>query len=233
MRTVAILQARMGSTRLPGKVLLPLAGRPMVQHIIERVNRATTLDDMVLAIPGENADTPLRCLPCPAFCVRDIPEDDLIARYVACARTYKAEVIVRIACDNPCIDPAFIDEAVRQYRQFPFAFYSNTTAYVQGVAVDGIGVEVLSMSRLRWLEEKTRGVPEFREHPHKYFEAAGLLALPKADLRLDVNTPDDYDFLTSIYDYFGHNRFTTEEALSCPAVQARNRNAAKNNVGGV
>lgn len=246
MRTIAILQARLGSTRLPGKVLLPLAGKSMLQNIIERVQRATTIHAVRLTYPvADQAEFILIVEACRArtgqgFATRDVQgyawwDDprDLVGRYAETAMLSDADIIVRIPCDNPCIDPVFIDEAVRQYQQFPFVFYSNTTASVDGFAIDGIGAEVLSVSRLRWLDEKTRDVPEFREHPHKYFEATGLLDLPKADLRLDVNTHADYEFISAIYDHFGHNRFTTEEVLHCPAVQVRLANAGNHHVHGV
>lgn len=208
MRVVAILQARTGSTRLPNKVLLPLAGKSMLQNIVERVRRSTRLDDIVVAIPssdhGKIGNYRM---------YEHHDESDLVGRYLAAARAYNADVIVRIPCDNPCIDPVYIDAAIEAYEQYPFIYYSNTTAKVGVDVVDGVGVEVFSRSRLEWLHRRTKGNPVWREHPHKYFEECGLLELPRATVRLDVNTEEDYRFLSAIYDHFGHNRFTTEEVL--------------------
>lgn len=212
MKTVAILQARLNSTRLPNKVLLPLAGKSMLRNIVERVQRASSLHQVVIAIPSDDwGPINALALPCPLYWHDD--EQDLVGRYVAAAEAFNADVIVRIPCDNPCIDPAYIDEAVLAYQRFPFIYYSNTTAMVGDVAIDGVGAEVLSRSRLHWLDQRTQGRPDWREHPHRYFESCGLLSLPQAALRLDVNTQADYDRIKTIYDHFGHNRFTADDVL--------------------
>lgn len=214
MTTVAILQCRMGSIRLPGKSLLPLLGVPMVQQIVERVQRASRVDRVVVAYPL--ADAPafqfLADTGCSLYAYPG-DESDLVGRYVLAAAAYDAEVIVRVPCDNPCIDPLYVDEAIQTYAEHPFIYYSNTTAAVGRTWVDGIGAEVLSMSRLQWLEQRTRGIPYLREHPHRYFEECGLLRLPRADVRLDVNTAEDYALIQSIYQHMGHNRFASAEVL--------------------
>jgi len=148
-------------------------------------------------------------------------ESDLVARYLGAAQQSGADLIVRVPGDNPCIDPACIDDAVFNYLAFPWLFYSNTTAQVNGKAVDGIGCEVFSVSRLEWLDQMTKNSPIHREHPHRYFEEC-LHAYPGgihiwqggAALRLDVNTSQDYEFVKMIYDHFGHNQFTTEQVLT-------------------
>lgn len=214
MKIVAILQARIGSTRLPGKVLLPLAGKPMLANIMERVQRAEMIDGIAVTYPER--DREIRAIAtrgdaCSAGWNGD--EADLIGRYLDIAEGQRADLIVRIPCDNPCVDPDYIDQAVEAYLRDPFVYYSNTTAECDGVRLDGIGAEVMSLSRLRWLDERTRGNPVWREHPHRYFEDCGLLSLPQADYRLDVNTQADYEFIQGIYDHFGHNRFTSSEVL--------------------
>jgi spore coat polysaccharide biosynthesis protein SpsF (cytidylyltransferase family) len=140
-------------------------------------------------------------------------ENDLVGRYLDAAKWSEADLIVRIPCDNPCIDPAYIDAAVDDYLRDPFIYYSNTTAECDGKMIDGIGAEVFSMSRLRWLDERTQGNAVWREHPHRYFEECGLLQLPQADYRLDVNTQADYAFIKGIYDHFGNNQFTTQQVV--------------------
>lgn len=236
MRIVAILQARMGSTRLPGKSMLPLAGKPMVTNIVERVCRATRLDAVVLAYPLADHDAMMTALDQRADDERDRPigiyasqdpEQDLVARYLSAATAHSADLIVRICCDNPCIEPEYIDEAIRQYRLFPSVYYSNTTdavsrgSFAEGtfhnIFVDGIGCEVFSISRLKWLDDDTRAYPVEgqREHIHRRFQDAahgGFTLLP-ADIRLDVNTEADYLFIKDIYDHFGHNRFHITDVL--------------------
>lgn len=115
---------------------------------------------------------------------------------------------------------------------------SNTTACIRmdgkpGVNVDGIGAEILSLNRLKWLDQKIANDAELREHPHKYFEIhreiwwphvpplMNYQSSPNIDIRLDVNTQADYDFIASIYNHFCHNHFTAQEILACPPVQER------------
>lgn len=220
MKVVAIIQARMGSTRLPGKSLLSLAGVPLIQHILERVQRATLLDGVVLAVPSRDAAAFAPTAKGRAW-LYGYPgdEQDVVDRYRCAADTHQADVIVRIPGDNPCVDPVYIDKAIASYRNDPCVYYSNTTAAVGDVVVDGIGAEVLSYSRLQWLDQRTRGVPYLREHPHRYFEECGLLRLPRADLRLDVNTPADYAGMADLYTHFGHNRFTSAEVVAMLTAQ--------------
>lgn len=227
MKVVAILQARMGSTRLPGKMLLPLAGKPLVQNVIERVQRATTVQYVVLAVPFKDHDTFFPF-------VRDNihlsyystldDENDLVGRYLGAATTYGADLIVRIPCDNPCVDPAIIDEAVEQYLRAPHIYLSTMYRHVRDhVYVDGVGAEVFSMSRLKWLDQATAGQANYREHPHLLFQDWHLIAgweqyqrhaNVRETIRLDVNDMRDYEFVTSIYDHFGHNSFTTADVLN-------------------
>ena len=222
MRTVAIIQARMGSTRLPGKAMLPLAGAPMTQRLIERVKRAVKLDYIVLAVPNE-ADSPLPRLAresrIPYYGTSYVDRNDLVGRYRAVADCYTADLIVRIPGDNPCIEPSMIHQAIELYQQYPHVYFSNTTAKIEhhgkAIYVDGLGCEVFSRSRLEWLDARTLGCPDWREHPHQYFYDHGVLSHIKADLRLDVNTQADYEFIADIYAacYQQNPQFTIHDIL--------------------
>jgi spore coat polysaccharide biosynthesis protein SpsF len=216
MKIVAILQARLNSTRLPRKVLLPLGGKPMVQQIVERVRRSTLIDSIVLAVPRCDVET--ICARSTAWAcyieAPDVEEHDLIGRYISVMEGRTASVIVRIPCDNPCIDPVYIDQAVQSYLHGCYPFYTNTTALTTDyVAVDGIGCEVVSYNRLQWLDQITKGNPTYREHPHQWFFDHGIVSLPKADVRLDVNTQADYEFIKDIYDHVPP-QFTTDDVLA-------------------
>lgn len=227
MRIVAILQARMNSTRLPGKVLLPLAGKSMLQNIVERVRRCRLLDYVVVAYPLRDNEafkflfTDFKGtdgVSLGAYASQD-DEDDLIARYLSASRAYSPDLIVRIPCDNPCVDPDYIDRCIEKYMAWPTVFESNAGwAEVGDSIVDGVGCEVFSVSRLKWLDEQTVGRPRYREHPHLLFhEHAGKSATHaemRKTIRLDVNTQADYDFIKDIFDHFGHNHFTTQDVLS-------------------
>ena len=108
-RTVAIIQARLGSTRLPGKVLRDIAGKTMIQRVVERVQQANTLDEIVIATTNEPADQELV-----DFCesqswnVFTGSEHDVLDRYVKTAKEYSADRIVRITSDCPLIEPTTV-----------------------------------------------------------------------------------------------------------------------------
>ena len=215
MKVVAILQARIASTRLPGKIMLPLGGRPMIEQIYLRVKRATNLDRVIVAIPKGTWNAMRDAyIPFNDFFLYDGDENDLVGRYLACVTQHQADIVVRIPCDNPCVDPDYIDDAVRRYLTTPSIFFSNTTDYVGATAVDGIGAEVFSVSRLRWLDQRVGDRADWREHPHRYFEAHGLYTLPTADLRLDVNTQEDYEYIRDLYDQMGSSDFSSQQAVN-------------------
>lgn len=222
MRVVAILQARMSSTRLPGKVMLPLAGKPMVQNIIERVQRAKWVNEVVLA-PPECDRAAFQDFNEVSYYAVGVDENDLVGRYLSVAIASEADLIVRVPCDNPCVDPAVIDQSIELYfdASDPISFFTSTVWEVKGVNVDGVGCEVFSISTLKWLDRKTQGQARWREHPHAYFYDRGLVPNEETDLRLDVNTRVDYAFVKRIYDHFEHNRFSSKAILKCPIVQNR------------
>lgn len=116
MQTIAIIQARMGSARLPGKVLLDIAGQPMLARVVERARRAKSLDGVAVATTIDSADDPVA-----DFCAgRDYPcyrgsLHDVLDRYYQAARLFKADFIVRLTADCPLIDPGVIDEVVRAF----------------------------------------------------------------------------------------------------------------------
>ena len=215
MKIVAICQARLGSTRLPNKMLLPLAGAPLVQRVLERVSRSQSLAQIVLAFPEADAESfwPIVQANPRWSGYSDMGDEaDLVGRYLKAARHYRADLIVRIPCDNPCVQAEYIDEAIATYRHCDVTFYSNTTARYAGQYIDGLGAEVFSFNRLTLLDELTRGQALLREHPHRYFD----YILPHADIRLDVNTQADYDFIADIYDhcYPRNEQFTIADILA-------------------
>jgi spore coat polysaccharide biosynthesis protein SpsF (cytidylyltransferase family) len=114
MTTVAVIQARCGSTRFPRKVLAPLQGRPMLEHIIERVSRASLIDRVVVATTDGSGDDEVATLALASGAsVTRGPEDDVLTRYVMAAQEHGADVIVRITADCPLTDPAVVDMVIR------------------------------------------------------------------------------------------------------------------------
>src|SRR5262245_42134393 len=103
---LAVVQARVGSTRLPGKALLPIAGRPVVAHVVERIRAARGVDEVVLATTANPEDDALETFACGAGvgCVRGSVED-VLDRYHAAVAAHPAEIVVRVTADCPLLDP--------------------------------------------------------------------------------------------------------------------------------
>lgn len=217
MKVVCVVQARVNSTRLPRKVLLEAAGHPLLWHMLERIKRAKRVDHIVVTTPVSDVIEISRATP------KDIPidpwlgdENDLVGRHLSAATWANADIVVRIPSDNVCVEPEYIDEIVRIYMNNCQPFYSNTTTFIGETSVDGLGAEVFSISRLKWLDQITKDHPDWREHPHKYFYDHGPWLDFPVHLRLDVNTMDDYLFIKDIYDalYPTNPHFTITDILA-------------------
>ncbi|HZW30750.1 MAG TPA: glycosyltransferase family protein [Isosphaeraceae bacterium] len=221
-RTVAIVQARLGSTRLPGKVLLDLAGAPMLARVVHRVRRAGSLDEVVIATTTEPADDALAAL-CTAEgwpCFRG-SRDDVLDRYYRAALQHQADLVVRVCADCPLIEPAIIDRVVGELRECrPRADYACNVlprpTYPLGLDVEAFWFETLSGV---WREDRN---PAWREHvtPFVYHHPARFAiqgVLHDRDLsamRWTVDTPEDLELMRRIYAAFGHDGFSWQEVLT-------------------
>lgn len=220
MNVTAIIQARLGSTRLPGKILRDLAGKPMLVQCVERVRRATTLDEVVVATTDEPADEAVVAL-CQRHgypCTRG-SQDDVLDRYYRAVQHYPADVIVRITSDCPLIEPEIIDRVVQEFQKNPCDYASNTLP--PRTFPRGLDVEVFSFAALEgaWQEDKN---PAWREHvtPYLYYhpERFRLLAVSSdvdySAMRWTVDTPKDLAFVQHIYEAFnGDNTFSWRDVL--------------------
>jgi spore coat polysaccharide biosynthesis protein SpsF (cytidylyltransferase family) len=163
-RPVAIVQARIGSSRLPGKVLADVAGAPLLARMIERVRAARTLAGVVLAIPTGPRDRPIAALawtlgvPCVAG-----PEDDVLARYAKAAAASGADPVVRLTADCPLIDPELIDRCVEAF----VAERGLDHVSLGGAFPDGLDVEVIAARALARAHAEARLASE-REHVTPY-----------------------------------------------------------------
>lgn len=204
----AIIQARLHSTRLPGKMLKPLAGRPLLRHVIDRVKRCDRITDAVVAVPYPDHHTFIQEIGhCGIGWVRYAGmEHDLVGRYIKAAQVTDADVIVRVPGDNPCVDPEVVDMTIETFLKHPNVCLSSAVVPMGDDWVDGLGCEVFTHFRLRWLEERLPADDPSREHPHTAFGRFNCFKelfphLCHATLRLDVNTPRDYDFMSLVFDY--------------------------------
>ena len=146
MKTLIIVQARMTSTRLPGKVLLPLAGKPMLSRLVERLRGVRHADGLVIATTLNATDDPISalCEGLGAACHRG-SEHDVLSRYADASRLHGGDVVVRITSDCPLIDPMLIDRVIDTYWEGGCDYVSNmlppTWPY-------GMAVEVFSAAAL-------------------------------------------------------------------------------------
>lgn len=204
-RAVAVIQARMTSTRLPGKVMMPLAGRPLLERMAERVARTAGLAAVCIAIPEGDTHRPLADLARAAgWAVVEGPEDDVLRRYRMAADATGADYVLRATSDCPFIDPD-VCAAVLAMTVAPNAPYGRT-AIDTGYPL-GLDLEVISAEALR--EADTEAADPFeREHVTPFIwrrpERFGCLMLDRRpDLRawrLTVDQREDYDLATAIYD---------------------------------
>jgi spore coat polysaccharide biosynthesis protein SpsF len=217
-RIVLVLQARMGSTRLPGKSLMPLAGMPLLGRILERVKRAERPHAIVVATTERSEDGPLVAIAEAAGVhVFRGSESDLVDRHYQAARAHGADIVVRLPADNAMPEPAEIDRIIETHLQSGAVFSTNLSPALGNRYPDGIGAEVMDFWALEEVWRKG-AAPDRREHPHLNFfdyktetpaDAArypvGTVPCPEAfarpDLVLDINTQAQYDFIKSAYDY--------------------------------
>lgn len=218
-RVVLIIQARMGSSRLPGKSMMDLAGAPLVGRILERVKRCTRLDDIVLAIPDTTKDSVLKQLG-HAYGVKVFAgsENDLVERYYQAALWSKADVVGRLPADNATPEPSEIDRIVDHHLALDHrGFSSNLSVIDNSEYPDGIGAEMFDLSLLAEARER-HSDPRQREHVHLNFydyskgQAVDADWCPistvkcpaefrRPDLVLDVNTQEQYEFMRQLYEY--------------------------------
>lgn len=205
MTVVAILQARVSSSRLPGKVLLPLAGAPMLQRQIERIRRARLVDKLIVATSSEPADAAIVEL-CRQLGVDSFAGslNDVLDRFVKAARPAAPDWVVRLTGDCPLADPAVIDLVVQKALTDDLDYASNA---IEPTFPDGLDVEVIRMSALEaaWREarltsEREHVTPFVRKRPERFRVANVRQAEDLSHLRWTVDEPADYKLVTHIYD---------------------------------
>lgn len=206
IRVVAVIQARMGSTRLPGKVLKPIAGKPLLWHIVHRLKGCRLLEDIAVATSVNPADEAIVewCNQEGVLVVRG-PEDDVLARFAQAAEKLDADIIVRVSSDAPFIDPGFIDHLVA-------SLIEQDGDYVlleEGAETAHVGVDPFSRRALDRLMMDAANDPAAKEHVTGYFKlnpgfvklvrAAPYPALARKGGRLTIDTPDDLAFIEALH----------------------------------
>jgi spore coat polysaccharide biosynthesis protein SpsF len=230
-RVLALIQARLGSSRLPGKSQLPLPlsatgdEQTVLGHVVSRAQRAASVSEVVVATTTQPLDDSLAALATRlGVGVFRGDEQDVLGRFAgALAQAEPAEVVVRLTADNPAIDPAFLDAAV--------AHHLSTGAdytYTSGLPL-GTNIEVLSASALQRAhaeatqpDEREHVTPYLRRHPELFQLETLVLTVPPivAALRLTVDYPSDYAFASLLFNELGPY-FSLTDPAGLPALLAR------------
>jgi len=211
MNPIAIVQARMGSTRLPGKVLLPLAGTTVLGCVVERLSRCDSLHGIVIATSDLAQDEPV---------VEEagrlgVPwergdANDVLARYCDAARRSGADPVVRITSDCPLIDPDVVDAVVRAYAAGECDYASNTTerTYPRGLDTEVVSRGALERARRDASEsyEREHVTPHIYRHPETFRIRAyrNPDGSDRSALRWTLDTSDDYAFVQAAYQACAH-----------------------------
>jgi spore coat polysaccharide biosynthesis protein SpsF len=217
---LAILQARMSSTRLPGKVLMPLAGAPMILRQIERVRRARRIDRLVLATSTDRSDDELAAAVAGAGAAAHRgPLDDVLARFVGALDAHgPADHVVRLTGDCPLADPTVIDATIDRVLGAEADYGSNTPPH--RTFPKGLDVEVMTAAALRAAAERASSPEEhehvtwgLHRHPELYRQAWHSQAVDEGDVRWTVDLPDDYAFVAAVYAalYPANPAFTSDD----------------------
>ena len=222
MKTVIIVQARMTSTRLPGKVLKQVLGKPLLEYQIERLQRVKLANEIVIATTTNETDEPIVEL-CNRLAVAYFrgSEDDVLSRYYGAATAHKADLVVRVTSDCPLIDPQVIDTVIDYclQNQSHYDYVSNS---LERTYPRGMDTEVFSFSTLQQAFGEATAQPD-REHvtpfiyrqPARYRLGHVIYSEDCSHHRWTVDTPEDFELIQKIIEavYPNQPNFTLEDCL--------------------
>lgn len=222
MKTVAIVQARMTSTRLPGKIMRPVLGKPLLELLVERIKRAQGVDEVVIATTTNADDDQVESLTqrLGIGCFRG-SEHDVLDRVLRAAHAFDADLIVEITGDCPLIDFQVIDKLLEVYHANDYDYVANVLrrTYPRGLDTQVFATSVLDeVARLTDDPVDHEHVSLYiYEHPERFELHNVESGLPEEywDLRLTVDTPDDFELIRRIYEelYPSNPAFTIEDIV--------------------
>lgn len=205
VKTVAIIQARMGSTRLPGKVLMDLGGKTVLARVVQRVQRSRRVDEVVVATTESKQDTVLmeECERLGVLAIRG-SSDDVLDRYWRAARERSAEIVIRVTSDCPLIDPELVDETVRVFLAKNADYCSNVfpRRYPRGLDTEVFTFAALDRAwrQAREPHQREHVTPYFYEHPELFRIASAPGEEDYSTHRWTLDTPEDLNLLRGIYE---------------------------------
>ena len=208
---VALVQARMGSTRLPGKVLRAIVGKPMIELLLARLSQSSELDEIVVAASEEVKNDKLQSVveSLNYKCTRG-SEKNVLNRFYESAKSVGADVIVRITGDCPLVDPTLVDECIRSYKDSDVDYFSNIDP---ATYPDGLDIEVMSFESIERANNETDS--EFdREHVTPYIRNSDSFSKSSIQYVKDLSTqrwsvdePEDLIVVTNVFEHFSPNLY--------------------------
>lgn len=206
MKIIATIEARMTSSRLPGKVLLPAQGKPMLTRMVERLRLVPSLDGIVVATTVNAADDSIEALAAQLGigCWRG-SEDDVLKRVLDAAHAFKADVIVELTGDCPLIDPAIVEHCIQAYKEAGVDYLSNILERTYPIGMD---TQVFATSVLDDVARRTDDATDHEHvslyiyrHPELYSlkNVAAPTDLFDPELRLTLDTKQDYELIDTVF----------------------------------
>ncbi|MDD3223512.1 MAG: glycosyltransferase family protein [Clostridium sp.] len=231
MNIICIVQARMGSERLPGKVIKPILNKPMVLYTLERLNRSKYIDKIILATSNRDIEKPLvNIVKNSGFEAFLGDEADVLKRYKEASDKYNGDIIIRVTGDCPLIDWTITDNVISHFLMYN---YNYVRLDVPDSFVRGFDVEVFSKSALDKVYECTEDLDDmYREHVTLYmyrhpeqFKIGYVKGDPfySKDYRLCVDTKEDFRLVSNIYGHFKDEFVPAKEIIK---YLDNNKNAA-------
>ena len=219
MKTVAIVQARMNSTRLPNKVMLPICGTPMIGLLLERLTKSECIDQIILATSNDSCNEPLvQYVGELGITIYQGSEDDVLDRYYQAAKEIGAETVVRITGDCPLIDAKLVDSVIEYFQKNKFDYVSNT---INPTYPDGLDTEVFTFQTLEFAWQQAKKSSD-REHVTPYMREAEGFQCENLSFEVDysaerwtVDEPEDFKVVQEVFKYFHPRRdFSWLEVLA-------------------
>ncbi len=226
MKITIIVQARVGSTRLPQKVLLPILGEPLLLRQLERISLSKYSENIVVATTKNEEDN-IICEICEKhnYDVFRGHETNLLDRHLRCGLAHKSDVVVKIPSDCPLIDPNIIDKVVDYFldhnQQYDFVSNLHPATYPDGNDVEVIPMELLyyAWKKAEKIYELEHTTPYFWDNP-KMFRIGNVAWETGLDYslshRFTIDYPEDYQFISTVYEelYYENTQFTLEDILA-------------------
>lgn len=216
----AIIQARMSSTRLPGKVLLDIGGKTALHRVIERVAQILSVDRIVVATHSDWEIVRLTdSLGYNGFAAHTsrYDENDVLSRYLDTASIFELDTIVRITADCPLLDPEIAERVIQNFKRGGYDYYSNCRP--KSTFPDGTDVEVFTFEALKITNRESRGkerehvTPYIYNHRHEFKVGRLVSSVDLSQYRMTLDTPLDLEYIRKVYADLGDGPFGIDSVI--------------------